>query len=172
MSHLVGGWGHLLTEVGSAFSVVRTLAVNAIRLYEEKGIITNLTKTFIKHLGLEKIEQFRIFMYKNTKREIAAYARFVNEAAIFQNNEEAIELLKSEGRKLAIDVRNAKNIANLSHNAVLGFRGGFIRNSEIFKQELISSIKEMGLQFNIIEDDNPDPIYGGYYLAKRDGWKC
>lgn len=169
--HLVGGWGHLLTEVGSAFSVVRTLVVNAIKLYEEKRIVSELTKDFINHLQLKRIEEFRIFMYKNSKREIASHASFINEAAN-SGNSEAIALLKAEARKIAIDVRNAKRIANLSANAVIGFRGGFISNSEIFKQELMLSLQEMGLAFIFENYEEVDPIFGGYYYAKREGWLC
>lgn len=171
VSHLVGGWGHLLTEVGSAFSVVRTLIVNAIRLYEEKRVVSDFTNSFIKHLGLKKIEEFRIFIYKNTKREIAAHANFITEAAI-NNIQEAISLLENEGRLLANDVNNAYRIAGLSTEAVLGFRGGFIRNSEIVRKELVATLESKGIRINILKDDNPDPIFGGYYLAKKDGWRC
>ena len=168
-THLISGWGHLLTEAGSAYSVVRTLVVNTIRTYENTGIITKLGQKFIDHLGINAIEEFRIFIYSNSKREIASYASFVNEQAM-NKNQEAIELLKSEGRILANDVRNAYRVANLTPNAVLGFRGGFIVNVEILREELISSLKEMGIVINILKDDDPDPIYGGYYLAKRQGW--
>lgn len=170
-TRLFGGWGHLLTEVGSSFMVVRNFIYNAIRRYDSEGTITDLTKRFMAHLNYTRLEQFKIFIYQNTKDKIAAYSRFFTEAAEIEGNEEAIAALKKSGYDLAVDVRNAYNRLNLSSNTVLGFMGGFINNSKILQNEVINNLKEFGINTHVVHGDS-DPVYGAYYMVKRMGMLC
>lgn len=163
---LMSGWGHLLTEQGSAFSVVRDMICNTIRYFEKTGKMNKLGLEFMKYMNFSRLEDFRNFTYQNTKREIAYYSRFVNEMAIKYNNKDAIKLLKKAGIDLSKDVRNVTRALKLSSNAVLGFRGGFIDNSKITQNELINNLNKFGINFKIIEGDS-DPIYGALYISKR-----
>lgn len=170
-TQLMSGWGHLLTEKGSAYSTVRDLICDTITSYESTGKPHALGQRFMDLLGFTKLESFRTFVYQNTKREIASYSRFVVEEAEAKQDPEAIALLEKGGRDLAKDVKNVARALNLSSNAVVGFRGGFIVNSQIVQNALISSLEEMGLQFKLVTGD-PDPIYGAIYIAKERGISC
>lgn len=166
-TRLIGGWGHLLTEAGSSYSVVRDLICELIHNYENKNEISPLGTEFMKRIEIEFVEQFKVFVYQNTKKEIASFSRFISEMAE-KGNKEATALLVKAGEDLAIDVKNAYNALNLSPNAVLGFRGGFIRSLDIVKDSLISKLKEFGHEPKIIEG-YIDPIFGAYFMAKRYG---
>lgn len=170
-TRLIGGWGHLLTESGSSYSVVRDLICNIIREYENNGSFTELGRKFMEHANLYKIDDFKILVYQNAKKDIASYSKFINEMAELKQNEEAIELLKKAGRDLAHDVKNVFKALNLASNAVIGFRGGFISNVKIVQNELINTLKSYGINSKVIDGDN-DPIYGAYYMAKRMGLLC
>ena len=54
-TRLIGGWGHLLTECGSSYSVVRDFICKLIRQYESEGIISDLGKRFMEHLNYTHI---------------------------------------------------------------------------------------------------------------------
>lgn len=166
-TRLIGGWGHLLTEAGSSYSVVRDLICDLIHSYEDKNEITSLGTEFMKRIEIEFVEQFKVFFYQNTKKEIASFSRFISEMAE-KGNKEAINLLIKAGEDLAVDVKNAYNALNLSSNAVIGFRGGFIRNLDIVKNSLVSKLTEFGLSLEIVEG-YIDPIFGAYFMAKRYG---
>lgn len=162
---LVGGYGHLLTEVGSAYMVVRDFINQSIKRFESEQINSPLTQKFFDLIDITSVHGFRSFVYNNTKREIASYAKFIVEEA---NNKdvEAITLLKKAGRDLATDVINAYKALNLKDEVVVGFRGGFINNAKIVQDELLSSLKEDGLKFKYVIGDL-DPIYGVYYKMKK-----
>lgn len=166
-TRLIGGWGHLLTEAGSSYSVVRDLICNLIHDYENKNVISPLGTAFMKKINIEFVDEFKVFFYQNTKKDIASYSRFISEMAS-EGNKEAINLLIKSGEDLAVDVKNAYNALNLSSNAVLGFRGGFIRSLDLVKDSLINKLKEFGYNPVIVEG-YIDPIYGAYYMAKRYG---
>lgn len=167
---LVGGFGHMLTEVGSAFTIVRELMMQSIKRYETDQSVSNLTQKFFNLIGINSVHGFRSFVYNRTKREIASYASFIGEEAA-NNDLEAIELLKNAGRDLAEDVIKVYNVLHLDAEAVIGFRGGFIVNSPLTQNELIKVLEEKKLKLTYVKGD-PDPIYGVYYKMKRMNLLC
>lgn len=164
-SVLVGGYGHLLTEVGSAYIVVCDLIKQSIKRFEKDQTVSPLSKKFFNLINIETVDDFRSFVYNKTKRDIASYARFVVEEA---NNgeEEAISILKKAGRDLANDVLNAYKSLGLKEEVVIGFRGGFINNAKILQDELLDALEEANLKFNYLPGD-VDPIYGVFYKMKK-----
>jgi N-acetylglucosamine kinase-like BadF-type ATPase len=170
-TRLMGGWGHLLTESGSSYAVVRDFICQIIRQYETYGTFTELGRKFMEHLNFTKIDEFKVLVYQNSKKDIAKYSKFINEMAEQEHNEEAIALLKQAGRDLANDVKNVVKALNLTANAVIGFRGGFITNVTITQDELMKMLKEYNINITLVSGDN-DPVYGAYYMAKRMGFLC
>ncbi|MFA6890031.1 MAG: BadF/BadG/BcrA/BcrD ATPase family protein, partial [Bacilli bacterium] len=167
---LVGGFGHMLTEVGSAFTTVRDLMCQSIHQYESDQTLSPLTQAFFKTVEVHSIYELRSFVYSRTKREIAAYAYVVSKMAE-SGNLEAIDLLKKAGRDLAIDVKKAYKSLRLTEDAVIGFRGGFILNALITQEELLLALAEDGLKLKVVDGDL-DPILGVYYKVKRMNLLC
>lgn len=170
-TRLFGGWGQLLTEVGSAYTTVRDFFISIIRNYESGNGLTELGKKFLSNLGYSRVEDLKFLVYPSTKKKIASYSKFINDEANLNKNEEAINLLKKGARDLATDVRNAYKGLNLSANTIIGFRGGFISNAPIVQSELIIALREYGINPQIVKGDE-DPIYGAFYIAKRMGYLC
>ncbi|HHU55199.1 MAG TPA: hypothetical protein GXZ48_00715 [Acholeplasmataceae bacterium] len=169
-TRLIGGWGHILTEVGSAFTTVRDFFKSLILNYELGKELTDLGKEFFKRYNLNRMEDIKLCVYPKTKKDIAKYASFITEFAD-KGNPDAIALLKQGARDLARDVKNAYKALNLSSDAVIGFRGGFVANAPILREELILILSENGYNPRVVKGDE-NPLYGGYYLAKRKGLIC
>lgn len=167
---LIGGYGHMLTEVGSAFTTVRDLIKQSIRHFEAEQIISPLTQKFFNLIGITSVHDFRSFVYNRTKKEIASYASFIVEEAK-NGDQEAIDLLKNAGRDLAYDAIQAYKTLNLKDEVVIGFRGGFINNAKIVQDELLKSLEEANLKFKYIIGDI-DPIYGVFHKLKRVNLIC
>ena len=170
-TRLYGGWGRLLTEVGSAYTTVRDLINSMIRNYEAGNEVTTLGKRFLERLGYSNVKELKYFVYPSTSTKIAGHAKFVSDAAHIDNNEEAIAILQKGGYDLALDVQNAYKGLNLSSDAVIGFRGGFISNAPIMQNELILQLEKIGINLKVVAGDK-DPIYGAFYMAKRMGYLC
>lgn len=162
---LVGGYGHLLTEVGSAYMTVNDLIKQSIKRFEKEQIVSPLTKKFFKLIKIDSVHGFRSFVYQQTKREIASFASFIVEEAN-AGEEEAISILKKAGKDLTNDVINAYKALNLSGEVVIGFRGGFINNAKIVQDELLKSLKKANLKYKYVKGDL-DPIYGVFYILKK-----
>ncbi len=167
---LIGGFGHMLTEVGSAFTTIRDLMCQSIHQYETNQTLSPLTLEFFQVIGASSIYDLRSFVYHRTKREIAAFADVVSKAAL-EGDQEAIQLLKKAGRDLAVDVKKAVLNLKLDEEAVIGFRGGFIINSHITQEELLLALKEDDINLRVVDGDL-DPIFGVYYKVKRMNLLC
>lgn len=164
---MVGGYGVLLTETGSSYASVKMLVTNIIHRYEETLTFSKLGSEFMELLGAKDLGYFRIFMYRNTKAEIADYSKFISKKAL-EGDEEAIDILKQSGMALADSVRKIYKNLNISNDAILGFRGSFINKAPYVKEELLKTLEQFGINLKVYEGSD-DPIYGAYYMAKRKG---
>ena len=164
---MVGGYGVLLTETGSSYAAVKMLVSNIIHQYEESLTYSKLGKEFMELIGAKDLGYFRVFMYRNTKAEIADYSKFISQKAL-EGDLEAITILKESGIALADSIRKIYKNLDLCKDAVLGFRGSFINKAPYVKDELLNSLKEMKINPNVYEGSD-DPIYGAYYMARRKG---
>lgn len=161
---LVGGWGHLIREYGSAYSIVHDFVVDIIDKYEAMIELDELELAFLKRYNIEKIRDFNHMFYQNSKDEIASYSVFFKEYAMLKN-EHAIELLKKEGMRLAIQVENLMKHLKLENGTKIGLKGGFIeRDGEL----IVSGFKEYMLSKNIALNyvkNNNEQLDGVYRYA-------
>lgn len=164
---LIGGYGVLLTESGSAYTSVKMLVVNIINQYEDSMTYSKIGSEFLDLIGAQSVGDFRRFMYTKTKAEIAEYSPFISSKAL-EGDEIAIAILKKSGRDLALGVKKAHKNLGLSNEFVLGFVGGFIKEAPFVQAELIKVLDENGIKPKLISDCD-DPVYGAYYMAKRKG---
>lgn len=167
---LIGGWGHLLSESGSSYTAVRSLVINMIKDYELGKKISPLAKTLLERANLKEVNDLKVFMYNHTKDEIASYAKLISEYAL-KGDKEAINILKTSGIELAKSVEIIYQRLGLSNNAVVGFRGSFINNAPFVKEEFFKYLVSKGITLQEVSGSE-DPIFGGYYMAKRKLIKC
>lgn len=79
----VGGWGNILGDEGSAYSIAVQGMQAALRGYDGRGLPTSLQERLIGHLGLKSIEDLIEVVYRQgwKVKEIAALAPIVDESA-------------------------------------------------------------------------------------------
>lgn len=164
-TQLIGGWGHLLSERGSSYTAVRSLVLDIINDYELGKPISPLGLSFMSLLKIEDVNSFKVFMYNNSKDEIASYAKFISEMAL-KGDLTAINILKESGVHLAECVKLIFKRLNLSSKAVIGFRGSFVDNAPFVKEEFFKSLIADGFDPKVVTGSS-DPIYGAYFMAKR-----
>lgn len=163
-TQLIGGWGYLLHERGSAYAVVRNIILSAIKHYEKGQPLTELELALLKEMGVSRLVEVKpIFYQQNHKEKIAGYARFVKEMA-HRGNLQAIEELKQAGRDLAEQVHDCQNLLQLEPGTLLGHRGGFFTDAEYIFQGFNEYLTAHGLHFKIVEPE-ANPIMGTFYLA-------
>lgn len=162
---LIGGWGHIIRELGSAYACVHHLAITIIDNMENNIQLSTFQQGFLNFLKQENILSIKHLFYEKSKNEIANKVKYIKDFAM-RSNLEAQRLLYEEGINLANQVIKAINKLDLIDNFAIGLRGGFVQNQngdiiEGFKKTL--NDKKIFCEM-IIDDDAP--IIGTYYLAK------
>ena len=86
-THRVSGWGHLVGDEGSAYSIGRSILSAVLRAYDGRGKGTVLTSLVLEKMGIDSPEQIISIIYKPevSKEHIAAYAPILEEAILQQD---------------------------------------------------------------------------------------
>lgn len=161
---IIGGWGHLLTEQGSAYTLVRNACLKAINHFEKNGINSNFDQKLLKFLDFTSVFDFKPFFYQSHKNDIAKHAAFIKNEAL-KGDLEAIKLLEESGHFLADQVINLVNGLKFQEEVVLGLRGGFFKDASFIIKAMFDKLKVNKINF-IYDETNEEPIIGAYYLAK------
>ena len=165
---LNGGWGHLLTEDGSSYSAVRSLVIKMIGQYERGEEICPLGQKMMAMLEVTDLPNIRNFIYYKTKDEVASFSRLISAEAA-KGDLDALEILKTSAVELAnrvITLSKRLGIATAGGKSALGFRGGFVSNIPMVREEIMKVLESNGYFFSIA-NAKIDPVYGGFYMAKR-----
>lgn len=166
---LIGGWGHIIRELGSAYACVHHLAIKIIDQIEDDKPLSTLAKAFISHLKDENIKDLKHLFYECPKSTIAKEVLFIKNFAL-NGDEEAQELLYNEGRYLGIQTVKAIKKCHLQTNYAIGMRGGFVDDKFIIKG-FNDYLREQNVQ-GIICNEFREPIEGTFYLYMKKVKKC
>ena len=161
---LIGGWGHLLREKGSAYAIVHDFCVKMIEKYEAGIRLNKLEYAFLNNYKMSNIREFNHLFYQNSKDEIAKLSIFFKQQAKL-GNKQAMKLLKNQGLELAKQTINLMKKLNLKNNTIIGLTGGFIDNDgeyiiEGFK-EYMDKVK-IDLKYKI---NDGEQLFGVYKFA-------
>jgi len=162
-ANMVGGFGHLLGDEGSAYHLAITALKKIIEEKESNQEMSELSKLILKEIEALDYSDIKNFVYNNNKSDIARLAKFIAQCAL-NHNLDAISLLKQEGRYLAKQTLNAYNLSNRKEKVVIALRGGFLLNAPYVKETLIEELKISLKDFEL--DIHPiEPVIGAYYLG-------
>ena len=162
-ANMVGGFGHLLGDEGSAYHLAITALKKVIEEKESNQKLSNLSNLLLKEIEALDYLDIKNFVYNNNKSEIARLAKFIAQCALDQDLD-AISLLKQEGRHLAKQTINAYHLTKPKEKLIIALRGGFLLNAPYVKETLIEELK-ISLKDFIIDIHPIEPVIGAYYLG-------
>ncbi|HOB30604.1 MAG TPA: BadF/BadG/BcrA/BcrD ATPase family protein [Bacillota bacterium] len=147
-----GGWGSLLGDEGSAYSIARRGLIAALRDYDGRGPETSLTRRFMLSLDADTPEEILPAVHKLTRPEIADLSIIVFEEAE-KGDEIASTILNEEAEELV-------KMVSAVHKG-LGFEGqvSICKIGGCFRQHQFSSAFERGIYKIIPLAVLKDPIY-------------
>lgn len=163
---MTGGWGHIIRELGSAYSAVHDFCVNIINKYESQIEFNELENKFLNRYNIKNIREFNHLFYNNSKDEIARLSLFFKEEAK-KGDILAKKFLYEQGVLLATQTKNLKNLLKLPNNVTIGLTGGFIENDG---EDIVRGFKEYLESNNIYlnyNNEHNEQLVGVYRLAKK-----
>lgn len=136
-----GGWGHVIGDGGSAYSIAVNALSEAVYLFDENRFNEPLVKSaseFFKTDDLRKIID-TVYSENTTKDIIADFARSVA-ALCAQGDEKALKILTDECKKL---VRTVSSLVDeIEDCRVIYLYGGVFQHNEIFRDMFTKLIGE------------------------------
>ncbi len=160
---IIGGFGHLLGDEGSAYHLVTSAFRKIIEDNESNQPETDLSKQILKEIKAKDYQAIKDFVYNENKKTIAGLSKFIADRAI-NNDPDAIELFVQEGKFLAKQTINAYQKIKNKHDIIIALRGGFLLSAPYVKKTLE---KELGKQIKDYQIDiqQVEPVIGAYYLG-------
>lgn len=162
ISH-AGGWGYILGDEGSGFSIGLAGIKAAIRAAEHTAQPTALLNECLEYFNITNIyDLIDLYYEKTVSRKItAAFAKNVIKCAE-KNDETAVNILRSEAELLAPTLIGLLDGAN--SDIPIGLWGGIFQNCRIFKEHFIEILKNIGFSNVKLIDFTPEigAVFAGY----------
>lgn len=159
----VGGFGRLIGDEGSGFSIGRKGLNTLAKIFDGR-----LLSSLLMNLAEEKFEinsqELLITKVYKESFNIASFSEVVIEAAN-QGDKYSLDILKEEAEELFIHITTLIRKENLKKlNLVL--TGGLLSNDNIFKSTLINKINKELPQVEVVNPKH-SPEYGAVLIAKE-----
>lgn len=139
--HTKGGWGHLIGDEGSAYSIALNGIKEAVVLFDENELDSPLVKaaqSFFETEDLRKIIDF-IYNENTTKDIIADFAKYVSIEA-YNGDAASMGIIENECRKLLGTVYSI--LKEMKSCRVLYLYGGVFQNNALFRDCFIKALSE------------------------------
>ena len=161
--HRVGGFGRLIGDEGSGYSIGRK-ALNAVSKASdgrgEETMISELLDAKMNHNTSKNI----INKVYNENLDVASVAKIVIEAAE-EGDPIAEDILEEEADELVLHIRSLINKIQ-TNNLNVAFSGSLIDNKNFYSDLLKNKIKSTLPNVKVVKPANP-PVSGAILFAKR-----
>jgi N-acetylglucosamine kinase-like BadF-type ATPase len=162
---LVGGWGYLLGDEGSGYSIGREALRHALFCMESNSQPGQLVKAVLEKTSVQSVRELTKAMYEQPfpRTAIAAIAPVVLSASE-AGDADALAILDSAAAELARLVVRAVGFLNADEEVVtLAASGGMLVSSKRLQDGLKSELKRLGrsIAINIVDE----PLEGCVRLA-------
>jgi len=161
--HRNGGFGRMIGDEGSGYSIGRGGLAAAAKELDERGGATLITQLLSKNYNISSAKDLIINVYKNNF-DIASAAEVVLSAA-GKNDSKALQILNEEADELLLHINAAmKNMKTKKLD--IAFIGSLIAHKNIYSDMLRRKIADNFPSIKIKEPDNT-PVEGAILLAKE-----
>ncbi|WP_158853657.1 BadF/BadG/BcrA/BcrD ATPase family protein [Halorhabdus sp. CUG00001] len=158
------GWGWLLGDEGSGFSLARRGLQTAARGFDGRGPETELTDRATQHFDVDSFLEIIKPVYEHAEPpgNIASFAEEVT-AAAQAGDAVALDLLREAGEELALAAKAVDDELDLADPVSVGGVGGLLE-STLVREQFVSAVTEQFQAPDVLEPIQ-HPVVGGVALA-------
>lgn len=157
----VGGWGHLINDDGSGYSIGQQAIRRIMDNNDEDRPGTPLENGIYAHLGINNLRDLTQFVYSHQKSDIAALLPVVERLAE-NGDEQAADILIWAGEQLANLVFKICKRHGVAE-PLIGISGSAITKTRMTRAAFEQAIANRYTNYEIVACQN-DPAKGGYYI--------
>ncbi|MHC1750844.1 MAG: N-acetylglucosamine kinase [Cellulosilyticaceae bacterium] len=166
VTHRVSGWGHLMGDEGSAYSIGSAILKAVMHAYDGRGSATQLTALVLEKMKVASPEEIVTQTYgcQDVKSEIASYAVLL---------EKAIDKKDAVAQKIADDTVDAlvQNIVAMAQKIdckdeqiKLFLAGSVLTKNDGIKKAFIQQVQKRYPNI-VVEATPPEAVYGAIILG-------
>lgn len=159
-----GGWGHLLGDEGSGYSLARDALKAITALIDGLGKETILSKLLKDEFALSDRSSIISFVYSVDKKEIASIAPIVEKAGRMAD-EVALKIIKDNASLLAQKVKSV-SVKLPKDERRLVLCGSLLTNDTLLREYFIQEIKKQDKEIQLVEPAF-SPVMGALLIAER-----
>ncbi|MBQ8182665.1 MAG: hypothetical protein IJ025_02040 [Clostridia bacterium] len=136
-----GGWGHIIGDGGSGYSIAVNGLSEAVNLFDENRLCAPLVKSACEFFGTDDLREIieTVYSQNTTKDIVADFAKFVSRDAL-AGDTDAMAILKKECKKLARTVFSL--LDDMNNCEIVYLYGGVFQNNETFKECFVVLLNE------------------------------
>ena len=139
--HTKGGWGHVIGDGGSAYSIAVNGLAEAVQLYDENKADAPLVKSAQDFFEVENLRLIidKVYSQTTTKDVLAGFARCVADEAL-KGDEPSVNIIKTECDKLLRTVYSL--LDEIGGCKILYLYGGVFQNNPTFKELFVEALNK------------------------------
>lgn len=164
---MFGGWGHLLGDEGSGYTIVID-AMKAMINEKESGQPKSLLSDLIfKELNINQLQELKGFVYAVPKGDIASLVPTVL-AAQQSGDTAASAILEKAGVDLARLTYRLHRYLDMPDDGVnIALQGGVLTKIPVVREIFLKTLQQKLSAVTVI-DHKVEPTIGGFYSAKKE----
>lgn len=151
--HRIGGWGHLLGDEGSGYSIGKS-AVQAVLHEYDNNKLSDFTEYLQNEMSFTSREDLLKIFYGMSKAEVANLTPLVIQLAQ-KGLYPAENIVKVNANMLADQIKKMQKLYFFTNNVNLVFSGSVVQKSEYYRQVVVDSVNESN-GFEVLTEDNED----------------
>ncbi|MBA4603596.1 N-acetylglucosamine kinase [Thermoactinomyces mirandus] len=161
---VIGGWGHLLGDEGSAYHLgIQALKI-LIKEIDQESVQTEFAKTLANEYNILEASRLKEFVYSSSKADIAHISLLIHRLAQ-TGNKHALNLLENAGCELAKQAFQLVKKLEFKSSIKIGLKGSLLEKNEIVREYFKMKLKEYSADISFLL--NNDPVV----IGALDAWK-
>lgn len=160
----VGGWGHILGDEGSAYSIGLQAIKAMVTRYDQGQALTATDQLILNELSHLDVDSVKVSVYNEPKAKIASLAKVLS---LTKHDPDVDHLFIKEAQAFAVTISLITTRLPFKGNIPVHLMGGMFEHNTLFRNAFKEALQTHNTSLTFISNSTPVTI-GGWYVAQGD----